>query len=50
MKGRDIALLLALAALWGASFMFIKVILREVTPLTLVGYRIGLGAIGLVAF
>jgi drug/metabolite transporter (DMT)-like permease len=50
MKGRDIALLLALAALWGASFMFIKVILREVTPLTLVGYRIGLAAIGLVVF
>jgi drug/metabolite transporter (DMT)-like permease len=50
MKGRDITLLLILAALWGASFMFIKVILREVTPLTLVGYRIGLAAGGLLVF
>jgi drug/metabolite transporter (DMT)-like permease len=50
MKGRDITLLLILAALWGASFMFIKVILREMTPLTLVGYRIGLAAAGLLVF
>ncbi|HUS16056.1 MAG TPA: DMT family transporter [Chloroflexia bacterium] len=50
MKSRDIGLLLLLGALWGASFMFIKVILREVAPLTLVGYRIGLGALGLLAF
>ncbi|HMA33208.1 MAG TPA: EamA family transporter, partial [Chloroflexia bacterium] len=51
MKGRDLALLLALAALWGASFMFIKVILRDgVSPLTLVSYRLGLGAAGLLAF
>src|SRR5436853_3739222 len=51
MKGRDLALLLLLGALWGASFMFIKVILLDgVTPLTLVGYRLGLGAIGLLAF
>jgi drug/metabolite transporter (DMT)-like permease len=50
MKGRDIALLLILGAVWGASFMFIKIILRDMTPLTLVGYRIGLGALGLLAF
>jgi drug/metabolite transporter (DMT)-like permease len=50
MKGRDITLLLILAAIWGASFMFIKVILREMTPLTLVGYRIGLAAGGLLVF
>lgn len=50
MKGRDIGLLLVLGALWGASFMFIKVILREVAPLTLVGYRIGLAALGLLVF
>ena len=29
MKGRDLALLLLLGALWGASFMFIKVILLD---------------------
>ena len=41
-------MLLALAALWGASFMFIKVGVRELEPLTLVGFRMGLGALTLV--
>ncbi len=50
MKARDVALLLALGAIWGASFMFIKVLLRELSPLTVVGYRLGLGAIGLLVF
>ena len=43
-------MLLALAAIWGASFMFIKIILRDMLPLTLVGFRMGLGALGLAAF
>jgi drug/metabolite transporter (DMT)-like permease len=50
MKGRDIATLLLLAALWGASFMFIKVMLREMPPVAVVGYRLALGALGLIAF
>jgi hypothetical protein len=41
-------MLLALAALWGASFMFIKVGVRELEPLTLVGFRMALGALTLV--
>ena len=41
-------MLLALAALWGASFMFIKVGVRDLEPLTLVGFRMGLGALTLV--
>ena len=40
-------MLLALAALWGASFMFIKVAVRELTPATLIVGRLGLAAITL---
>jgi drug/metabolite transporter (DMT)-like permease len=41
-------MLLALAALWGASFMFIKIGDRELEPITLVGFRMALGALTLV--
>jgi drug/metabolite transporter (DMT)-like permease len=40
-------MLLALAALWGASFMFIKVAVRELSPATLIVGRLGLAAITL---
>jgi drug/metabolite transporter (DMT)-like permease len=40
-------MLLALAAIWGASFMFIKVAVRELTPATLIAGRLGLAAITL---
>jgi drug/metabolite transporter (DMT)-like permease len=40
-------MLLALAALWGASFMFIKIGDRELHPITLVAFRMGLGALTL---
>src|SRR5215210_9060843 len=40
-------MLLALAALWGASFMFIKVAVRELTPATLIVGRLGLAALTL---
>src|SRR5919202_6925223 len=43
-----LAMLLALAALWGASFMFIKIGDRELDPLLLVGIRMTLGAVTLV--
>jgi drug/metabolite transporter (DMT)-like permease len=46
---RDAAMLLALAAIWGASFMFIKVADRELDPATLVAGRIGLAALTLAA-
>jgi drug/metabolite transporter (DMT)-like permease len=48
MSRRHLTMLLALAALWGASFMFIKIGDRELDPLTLVGFRMGLGALTLV--
>jgi len=45
-------MLLALAGLWGASFMFIKIGVRELEPTTLVCARLGVGALTLapVAF
>lgn len=40
-------MLLALSAIWGASFMFIKVGVRELDPITLVGLRLTLGVLTL---
>src|ERR671937_591841 len=40
-------MLLALASLWGASFMFIKIGVRDLEPVTLVGFRMALGALTL---
>jgi drug/metabolite transporter (DMT)-like permease len=40
-------MLLALAAIWGASFLFIKVAVRELTPATLIVGRLGLAALTL---
>src|SRR5438132_135244 len=47
MSRRYLAMLLGLAALWGASFLFIKVAVRELTPATLITGRLGLAAITL---
>src|SRR4051794_24101235 len=41
-------MLVALALIWGASFMFIKIAVREVTPATLILGRLGLAALTLV--
>ncbi len=41
-------MLLALSSIWGASFMFIKVAVRELEPSTLIFVRVGLGALTLV--
>lgn len=48
MSRRHTVMLLVLAALWGASFMFIKVGVRELAPATLVCVRLGLGALTLL--
>lgn len=40
--------LLALGLIWGASFMFITVALRDMGPLTIVAGRVGLGALVLL--
>ena len=47
MSRRYPAMLAAVALLWGASFMFIKVAVRELAPATLVTGRIGIGALTL---
>jgi drug/metabolite transporter (DMT)-like permease len=41
-------MLVALAALWGASFMFIKVGVRELAPGTLICFRLALGTLTLL--
>jgi drug/metabolite transporter (DMT)-like permease len=43
-------MLLTLAGLWGASFMFIKICVRELAPTTLVCLRLGIGAVALAPF
>jgi drug/metabolite transporter (DMT)-like permease len=40
-------MLLVLSAIWGASFLFIKVGVRELTPGTLIWARVGLAALAL---
>jgi drug/metabolite transporter (DMT)-like permease len=40
-------MLIALALIWGASFLFIKVAVRELTPATLILGRLGLAALTL---
>jgi drug/metabolite transporter (DMT)-like permease len=40
-------MLVALALIWGSSFMFIKIAVRELTPATLILGRLGLAAITL---
>jgi drug/metabolite transporter (DMT)-like permease len=48
MDGRDWALLGALSMLWGGSFFFNGVALRELSPLTLVFLRVALAAVVLL--
>jgi drug/metabolite transporter (DMT)-like permease len=43
-------MLLALAAIWGSSFMFIKVAVRELAPAEVVFGRVLIGALTLLAF
>jgi drug/metabolite transporter (DMT)-like permease len=45
-----VPLLLVLGAIWGASFMFIKVADRELAPTTMMAGRTGIGAVLLLAF
>ncbi|CAN5651676.1 DMT family transporter [soil metagenome] len=48
MRPSDAARLVLLAAIWGASFLFIKVALEDLTPLQIVATRIAVGALLLV--
>ena len=47
---RDLALILAVVALWGFSFVAIKVALREIPPFALAALRFLLAAVPLVFF
>jgi drug/metabolite transporter (DMT)-like permease len=50
MKRKDALVFLTLSAIWGSSFMFIKLGLEGgLTPLTLVAIRLGLGALVMAA-
>jgi drug/metabolite transporter (DMT)-like permease len=46
-RQRNLVMLLALAAIWGASFMFIKIAVRELSPATLIVGRLGFAAVTL---
>lgn len=45
----NLVLLLLLAGIWGASYLFIKVAVLEMSPLALSAARLALGALGLLA-
>jgi len=48
MRVREYLVLFALAALWGASFLFIRVAVAELSPLVLVGARFVVATLGLL--
>ncbi|MDE3095054.1 MAG: EamA family transporter [Chloroflexota bacterium] len=48
MKARDLALLLLLGVIWGSAFLFIRVAVRDVPPMTLVAGRLILAAAALL--
>ena len=50
MSGRDWAILWFLSVLWGGSFFFLEIALRELPPITVMLLRVGLGALPLLAF
>ena len=49
MKPKDWVLFLALGLIWGSSFLWIKIAIREVDAFTLVGWRLLFGTLGMVA-
>ena len=49
MKARDLALLLVLGAMWGSSFLFIKVAVAEVSPAFVVAARLFFSVVTLLA-
>jgi drug/metabolite transporter (DMT)-like permease len=48
MRPSDAARLVLLGAIWGSSFLFIKVALEDLTPTQIVAGRVGIGALLLV--
>ena len=50
MNAKGFAALISLGALWGASFLFIRVAVPEIGPFVLVAARVGLAALALTLF
>jgi drug/metabolite transporter (DMT)-like permease len=50
MATRDWLLIIALGAIWGCSFIFNAVLIREIGPLWVSALRVGIGALGCWAF
>jgi drug/metabolite transporter (DMT)-like permease len=50
MSRRHLLMLLALAAIWGSSFMFIEIALRDLAPSMLILLRMGSGAVALAVY
>ncbi len=50
MSRRHLVMLLGLAAIWGSSFMFIKVAVRDIAPSTALLGRLGLATLALLVF
>jgi drug/metabolite transporter (DMT)-like permease len=48
MGAREWAMLIALSVLWGGSFLFVGVAVKELPPLTIVLLRVGLAALALL--
>lgn len=49
-KARDLGALVALAAVWGGSFLFIRVAAQAVGPVTLAGVRVTLAGLALLLY
>lgn len=50
MSRRHLIMLLALASLWGSSFLFIEIALRDLAPSTLILLRMAFGALALAVY
>ena len=50
MSRRHLLMLLALAAIWGSSFMLIEIALRDLDPATLILFRLGSAALALAVY
>lgn len=50
MRAKDLGMLFLLAALWGASFLFIRIAVPTVGPIVLAFLRVSLAALGLLIY
>src|SRR5688572_30789583 len=50
MSRRHLLMLVGLAAIWGSSFLFIEIALRDLAPSTLILLRMASGALTLAAY